>query len=260
MKVFQHLIEINYSVGEETASPSCSARGEESLSDIESEILHYTGGRIVHSLKQKCLRANQTNTQAQLETLDCFLRNETPSESSTCKTLTQLFDTGWLSYVKHSVAGLLRLLGLKFRSKLSSGQCNSGQSVKDCLDDRVLVTAFYQICYEVQTDEESKESVLEGVLKLSFKIRIHNRCKYFMGEYRNRKHVSKTQKCLQMNLTKSGESSSPKQTWPASKGSQQSSFIRLVSILDFVQYDLHLYTSCCCLTMACNEVEYAGLD
>ena len=121
-----------------------------------SEILHYIGGSIVHSLKQKCLRANQTNTQAQLETLDCLLSHETPSKPSACKTLTQLFDTG-LSYVKYSVAGLLHLLGLKFRSKLSSGQCNSGQSVKDCFGDRVLVTAFYQKFYDVQTDEESKE-------------------------------------------------------------------------------------------------------
>ena len=46
----------------------------------------------------------------------------------------------------------------------------------------------------MQTDEESKESVLEGVLKLFFKIGIHNRCKVFMDEYRNKKHVLQKQK------------------------------------------------------------------
>ena len=92
-----------------------------------------------------------------------------------------------LSHVKHSAAGLLHLLGLKFRSKLSSGQCNSGQSVKDCLDDRVLVTAFYQICYDVQTDEESKESVLEGVLKIFKKNQNSQQMQIFHGRVQKQK-------------------------------------------------------------------------
>ena len=75
--------------------------------------------------------------------------------------------------------------------KLSSCQCNSGQFVKDCLDDKILDTTFYQLCYDVQTNEESKESVLEGILKLFFKIRIHNRCKLFMEA-----RVQKQKTCL----------------------------------------------------------------
>ena len=136
---------------------------------------------------------------------------------------------GRLSYIKHSVVGLLCLLEVNFRSKLSCGQCYSGQFVKDCLNDRALVTTFYQICYDMQTDEESEESVFEGMLKLFFKIRIHNRCKIFMDEYRNKKQVPQKQKSLRMNLKKSGENSNQKQTWLAIKTSKHSSFFRLIN-------------------------------
>lgn len=90
--------------------------------------------------------------------------------------------------------------------KLSSGQCNSGQFVKDCLHDRIPVTTFYQICYDVQTNE-SKESVLDGILKLILKIRIATISRKL--EYRNKKHVSKNKKASELIRRKtSGENSS----------------------------------------------------
>ena len=95
-----------------------------------------------------------------------------------------MFDRGGLIYVKHSVVDLLEGTEVNFRSKFSSGYTNS-HFVKDCLEDRVLLTKFYDVCYDVQAGEESQESVLTGFLKLFFKIRAHNKCKFFMDEYRN---------------------------------------------------------------------------
>ena len=129
--------------------------------------------------------------------------------------------------------------------KLSSGQCNSGQFVKDCLVDKILVTTFYQLCYDVKTNKESKESVLEWILMLFFKIRIHNRYKLFMEA-----RVQKQKTCLKQNsrliwIFWGGEQQS--------KTSQHSSFTRLVSVLEFIQYNLLSNTSrglsYCCLTM-----------
>ena len=58
-------------------------------------------GCIVHSLKPECLRANKTNTWAQLETLDRLLTNEKLSESCTYKRITEM------RYTKHST-GVVR--------------------------------------------------------------------------------------------------------------------------------------------------------
>ena len=120
MKVFQRLIEINYSKEEIEVQQrwSCQPKlfcygGRASLRCRSWNFtLHW--GSIVHLLKQKCLKVNQANTQTQLKILDCLLTHEMPSETATWKTPTQLFDRGGLSDIKHSVVGLLQLLEVKF--------------------------------------------------------------------------------------------------------------------------------------------------
>ena len=178
---------MNYCKDEDSEKPNQAIPNvEEPLTTIDREILHFIRGSIsctFFKTKMSQIKQNkQDKHRWRRSTLSSHLvshRNHLHARHShSCLT------EGGLKYIKHSVVGLLELLEVNFRSKFSSGQlCSSGQFVKDCLDDRVLVTGFCYICYGVQADEENKESVLEGILKLFFKIRIHNRCKVFFYFY-----------------------------------------------------------------------------
>ena len=96
MKVFQRLIYINYSEDEDSANPNCSAMGEETL---KRRWWNFTlGGSIIHSFKQTCLRSNQANTQAQLETLDRLLTHERQQNHLHAKhSHSSLTEGGWAS-------------------------------------------------------------------------------------------------------------------------------------------------------------------
>ena len=101
-----------YSEGE-TASPSSYATGEEPFSKLDREF-YITLGKHCTFVKTEVFQSKSNKYTNTAEKLHCLLTHETPSESSTCKTLTQLFDRGWLSDIKHSVVGLLQLLEVKF--------------------------------------------------------------------------------------------------------------------------------------------------
>ena len=198
-KVFEQAVKRNYSSTANTKD-SIAESEEPPLENTDKEILHYIGGSIVHSLKQKCLRANKQNTQSHMETLDCLLASEHPTETSTSATLTQLFDRGGLSYIRESVLSVLELLEIRFRTQVASSQSTRRQFVRDSLEDRVLSSKFYNICYGGQAEDKTKEQVLQEFIKLFFKIRIHNKCKFFMDEYRNKHHLQSKKKSLRKNL------------------------------------------------------------
>ena len=58
MKVFQRLIDMNYCKDEDSEKPN-QANVEEPVTTIDREILHFIGGSIVHSLKQKMSQIKQ---------------------------------------------------------------------------------------------------------------------------------------------------------------------------------------------------------
>ena len=212
-KVFEQTVKRNYNSTANTKD-SIAESEEPPLENTDKEILHYIGGSIVHSLKQKYLRANKQNTQSHMETLDCLLASEHPTETSTTSehptqtstsaTLTQLFDREGLSYIRESVLSVLELLEIRFRTQVASSQSTRRQFVRDSLEDRVLSSKFYNICYGGQAEEKTKEEVLQEFIKLFFKIRIHNKCKFFMDEYRNKHRLQskkKSQKESQSNIS-----------------------------------------------------------
>ena len=92
-KVFEQAVNKNYT--STVNSKGTIAESEKPPPEnTDKEILHYTGGSIVHSSKQKCLCANKQNTQSHMETLDCLLASEHHTDINKRNTRTTVWQRG----------------------------------------------------------------------------------------------------------------------------------------------------------------------
>ena len=81
-----------------------------------------------------------------------------------------------------------------FTGHICYGEQAEEKTNRDSLEDRVLSSKFYRICYGGQAEKKTKEQVSQELIKLFFKIRIHNKCKFFMDEYRNKHRLQSKKK------------------------------------------------------------------
>lgn len=65
---------------------------------------------------------------------------------------------------------------------------------------RTPPTMFHDITHNCDEQEEDRQYILDEVLVLFFKIRIHHKCKRMMEEHRSKRNISGKQKGLRKAL------------------------------------------------------------
>ena len=153
------LIQLNYKNAQDssTASTSAATTDNVQVTETDRDILHYIGGSIIHSIKKK-ISPNQPSKESHHDILQCFICTDKPAAVNQKKTLTELFDRGGLTYVKPSVVDFLEHLERNFRDTFDtvSSSCTGDAFVKQCLNNQVLTSTFYQLCYDCEADDIDK--------------------------------------------------------------------------------------------------------
>lgn len=154
-------------------------------------------------IKQKVLRSAKTETRDKklycLSLLVCQSQEETVENQ-----MTFLLDRGCLTYIKTKVANLLYeaettfqdMVGAKDELKLRNN-CVS-EFLQKCLDNQLITSAFYDIINEgnKKVNDDILREILDNIVILFFKIRMHHKLKVLMDSIRKQEKKSSKEKSL----------------------------------------------------------------
>ncbi|XP_055889512.1 uncharacterized protein LOC129926915 [Biomphalaria glabrata] len=205
LKVFEHLIILAYGNKMEKNVTIINT-----LKDQEKSTINYIGGCIVKKIKRKVMRSAKTETRDKklycLSLLVCQSQEETVENQ-----MTFLLDRGGLTYIKSKVANLLYeaettfqdMVGAKDQLKLRN--ISVSDFLQKCLDNQLITSAFYGLINDGNkiVNDEIMGEILDTIIILFFKIRMHHKLKVLMDSIRKQENKSRKEKSLRKKLKSS---------------------------------------------------------
>ena len=189
LKTFKKLVNLTYRNSQHTVPNTPMTK----ITDSEKDILHFIGGSIIHKIENKLHRQGKSQKTC-MHILQSF-----KSQEKDTKSLTAVHDRGGLTYVKKTFTTFLEFAEHQFRS---SSKFSTESFLHACRHNSALTSAFYDMIEDCEDEEGDiqKHNVLEKILILFFKIRVHHKCRRMMDEHRAEQKISKKQKGLRKTL------------------------------------------------------------
>ena len=164
------------------------------ISPDEIDVVSYIGGFVICKLKQR----NKLGMGYTM-ILEAMESEEEPNP----KTLVAAKSRGRLINLNKDGQSLFLELECIFRDLYSLFIANVSVSeyTEKCISNDIVQNCFHSATHSME-NVKFKDSVLSGIIKLFFKIRVHHKCRCIVEKLRNKKLDSKKEKSLRTKLTK----------------------------------------------------------
>lgn len=201
LKVFNYLVSLAY--GNKMDNNNNRAH---TLKDEEKNTVSYIGGCIIKKIKQRMICSPKTEVQD--KKMHCLSLLVCSKKDTVQNQMTLQLDRGGLTYIKPGVAKLFfeaettfqDMVGGKDELKVKS-ICVSN-FLQRCLSNQIITSSFYEAVNECNNTvkEDIIGEILDTILILFFKIRIHHKLKVVMDSIRKQENKSKKEKSLRKKL------------------------------------------------------------
>lgn len=192
LRVFEKIVSDVYSQGK---TPGLVVYFHEE----EKGTVRYIGGAVVRKIKSRLRRIDKIEQKDEkLQCLDAMCQNRVESTTD----MTSVLDKGGLTYLKSNVAEVFYKMETLFRSLTGSNieKISSADFVLAAMEDESITSGFYESLYPCTFQTSVVEAVLQYILELYFKIRIHHKLKTTMDTIRAKTRKTKREKGLRKKI------------------------------------------------------------